>query len=401
MNDIEEIKKQLEFAKTNIDFPSLVNKSFLYINYPFCSNLCAYCIYKVHKYNTEQETLFFQDYNKEIDIYNDLCKNKFNNLHIGGGTPNLADPEKLLGPLKKLVDFNNINRFVFEMFPMKNMKEYLEELKKFNVTKIQLGVQTLNEGILKTENRPLTKERILESLKALSESGIIWSVDLIYGFKEEFNRDTIKELQEILKFNPEGIHTYAIVGSEENNYYGNKNNSGRTKTENQDLKAAHEYLAKTGYTLIKDEWCKGKNINHAEKTFCYDKRTGNYSHYFGIGPKACTFTRFFEYENVKDIKSYNNILTHNTLPISEGSLFLENHQYLLSLFYKLIEASGRFHLNKILNSQDYSKKEKNKLKETIEILIQNNIQMKNEQGILIIAPSDYTKALKIISDNLE
>ena len=408
MKDIEDntrkIKERFHFLKNKVNFETLVDDDiFLYVNFPFCSNLCDFCIYKIQIYDKEECNKFLESYNKEIEIYSKLIKNKkFKNVHIGGGTPNLISPELLIGPLGKLVDFDNINRFVVEVFPRHDLSEYLEILRKYNVTKIQMGVQTLNKDILAQEGRKVTKDLILSCLDILNKSGYIWSVDLVYGFKceEKFNRDYVIELNETLKFNPYGIHPYPMISEENNNHYDikKKDSLNRHKKVIDKVKIVYAVLKKAGYDLVKDEWCVHENINHAKKTFCYDAKTGFYSNYIGIGPKASTFTRFFEYQNLKDIVKYGFYLDKGILPIDEFEDFVESDFYPISLIDKEIEYSSKIDINKFIKTANLSKNEVKKISALIRYFIHKRLKFKLEKGMLTIPNTHYSVGLKLIDE---
>ena len=46
----------------------LGDDAFLYVNYPFCSKLCGFCIYKLHRYSDAASTRFLSDLEMEFDI---------------------------------------------------------------------------------------------------------------------------------------------------------------------------------------------------------------------------------------------------------------------------------------------------------------------------------------------
>ncbi len=207
MNNFRKIEKITKAIKNGVK--NLTEDSFLYVHYPFCLNFCHFCLYKIHRYDKVMSDKFLKCYKREISLYAEALSGfKFRNIHIGGGTPSLVSPKLLTSPLNKLVNFKNLERFVMEVFPRDDLADYLKELKRYNVSKIQLGIQTLNEKILKNENRLVSKKTILNSLKILSKSNLIWSVDLIYGFKNEdiLGRDYVSELETILNFSPGGFH---------------------------------------------------------------------------------------------------------------------------------------------------------------------------------------------------
>lgn len=374
----------------------------LYLNYPFCLNFCNFCIYKVHRYNQKDSDEFLKYYNKEISLYAKFFNDfKFKNIHIGGGTPNLAPPELLIKPLMKLADYNNLDRFIIEVFPRDDFGKYLEKLKKFNVTKIQLGVQTLNEKILYQENRKVSKKIILDCLDVLSKSDFIWSVDLMYGFKNEdiFQRDYISELDTIIDFMPKGIHLYKLRMQKTNDYYKEAEYlyaENEIYEKNIKLLSIKKKLFQCGYNEIYDEWCLGDNIEHAKISVCYNDYSGAFPDILGIGLMAKSHLRCGLIVNFKDFKTYKYLLNKDIFPIRFFHNFRKTNIYPVLNIYTGIKRIGKFDLGKFLSKSLLSEAEKNEINSLLIFLKDSRIKYKHHSGYLSIPKSQFSKCLYLI-----
>lgn len=327
--------------------------SFLYLNYPFCVNKCKFCSYRIHDYQVRASETYLKYINYEIDLIAQNINNfKFKNVHIGGGTPNLVSPDLLIKPLEKLVDFKNIDRFIVEIAPQSKeiMKKYIESLKKYDVTKIQLGVQTLNEKILKKERRCATKKMILDTFEVLNASKIIWSIDLMYGLSGDLDgeRDFISELEEILEYKPFGAHIYYLRSEKENNFY---NNNGPTISNYYGIFdekihfALENIFQKNHYKFIADEWCRGDNLKHALRTFCYNDKNKLLSEFLGIGLGSITMNSTNEYQNTKNLDDYIRQLDENKIPIFSFIDFKKNNFKAVMEFYFRIKSSQNLNID--------------------------------------------------------
>jgi len=381
------------------ELKNIEEDTILYINYPFCQNFCNFCIYKVHCYDQNNSNEFLKYYNKEILLYAKILKGfKFKNIHIGGGTPNLVSPESLIKPLMKLVNFNNLERFIIEIFPCDNFESYLKKLKKYNVTKVQLGVQTLNEKILKQENRKVSKKTILNCLKILSKSDLIWSVDLIYGFENEsyYCNNRIAELKDILTFRPHGVHFYKLRAQETNDYYGKANYGYSIYEKKIDLSYFENILIKEGYKKVYDEWCLEKNIEHSQITVCYNGYSKAFPDILGLGLMAKSHFRFGLAINFKDLKIYKHLLNMNVIPIRTFHNFKKTNIYPIFNIYTGIKRLSKFNLGSFLDNAFLTKTEKNELNTFFDFLRNNRIEYKYKDKNLTIPKSQFSRCLYLL-----
>jgi oxygen-independent coproporphyrinogen-3 oxidase len=382
--------------------------AFLYVHYPFCANRCRYCIYYLDNFSGEKSDDYLKLYNKEILLYAKILSDyKFKNIHIGGGTPNLVSPEALIKPLSKLVNFERLEHFTIEAFPADDFKEYLEKLKKYNVKKINLGIQTIDKKILESERRIVPIRTLLRCLKILSKSNLLWSTDLIYGFNEEDNssRDYSTELKTILDYNPTGFHLYFIRPKETNyNHYKYRNRYKNQRLNSQKIIRIFDVvniLNKNGYKEISDEWCLGANQDYAKKTVCYDAKTGVSPDVLGIGLGAVSHRRFLQYKNVKNLQKYKFLLNHDKFPIAYFNDLQKTNLYPIINIFSGIKTSQMFDYKKFLSSVSLSKQEKREINSLFDYLKRNKIEYGDKDGKIIISQSQYSQCLYKINEYIQ
>ena len=392
MLNIKEIKDNQGFSEIiRSKLSGLRADTILYVNYPYCTNFCRFCIYKIQKHTKQKQDIFLRYLSKEINLYKKYIGNfQFKNLHIGGGTPNLCNPKLLIEPLQDLVELDKLERFVMEIFPSENLTKYLEQLAPYKVKKIQLGVQTLNDNILKAENREVSSKTILDNMKILSKSQYAWSVDLIYGFDKEkkFGRNYKEELKRILKYEPDGIHFYELAFSYKNNHYGKKFiNKKYRYIKNTALSECEQIVKINAYNLIYDEWCRTQaNKKYAKKTVCYNEDTEAFPHILGLGLGANSFFRFSTYSNTKELNIYKYFLDNNLFPLQVYFDHLKNYSYPILNVYMAIKRKGIFNYKKFVananlntleitqldNLYKYLKRYKLKITDNKEIVLTKN-----------------------------
>ena len=123
----------------------------LYIHIPFCDHICIYCdFYKMLAVEEEKEKYF-----KYLIFELDMKKSYLSNLetiYIGGGTPSSINTEILsdfFEDLSRYIDLNKIKEFTFECNPRDVSQDLIDLFKKYNVNRISLGVQSLDNDKLK------------------------------------------------------------------------------------------------------------------------------------------------------------------------------------------------------------------------------------------------------------
>ena len=167
----------------------------IYIHIPFCKSICSYCDFCKFFYDEKRVDEYLISLEKEIkkNYKNDLVKT----IYIGGGTPTSLS----LNQLDKLLSITNVFNNDLEEFTIETNIDLsidkIKLLKKYNINRVSIGVQTINNKHLKFLNRNHTKEDIINLVKNLKSNGIDnINIDLMYGFQNQ----TLKELEEDLNF---------------------------------------------------------------------------------------------------------------------------------------------------------------------------------------------------------
>ncbi len=198
----------------------------LYIHIPYCNNICTYCDFfkRIEKDKTKVNN-YIKSLISEIDKYKTYF-DKINTIYIGGGTPSSLELNTvmiLLEYLNNSVLMSNVDEFTIECNPEDITTELLEIFSKYNVNRISLGVQSLNENVLKNMNRAHTKEDIYNSITTINKSKIDnISVDLIYDYPNQTEEEVLDSISQLIKLNIKHISLYAL-SLENKSMLSNKN----------------------------------------------------------------------------------------------------------------------------------------------------------------------------------
>jgi oxygen-independent coproporphyrinogen-3 oxidase len=161
----------------------------LYVHIPFCHSICSYCDFVRFVKNDEVVDTYTDKVIKEIKT---KCRNhKFKTIYVGGGTPNSLNEKQLralLGTLNKYLDKDY--EFTIECNPEYLTIQQSHILKANKVNRASIGVQTVNNTLLRKFHRQHTLNDVKRAITNLRKVGINnISLDFIYGFNELSNGD--------------------------------------------------------------------------------------------------------------------------------------------------------------------------------------------------------------------
>lgn len=184
----------------------------LYVHIPFCSGKCGYCDFVslsgragfIPRYLAALEAearLFHLDRNPET-------------LYIGGGTPSQLTAEQiseLFARVRRAYPEARFSEVTFEANPESVDEEKLRVLCCAGVTRLSLGFQSLDAGVLKAAGRRHTPEDSLRAFRLARESGD-WSVsvDLICGLPGQTREGFREDLDSVLKLGPDHLSLYGL-----------------------------------------------------------------------------------------------------------------------------------------------------------------------------------------------
>ena len=144
----------------------------LYIHIPFCKTLCSYCDFPKIIAKEENHINYISKLLEEIDSYNNELNN-ISSVYFGGGTPNsisLSLLEKVFIRVKNILASSSENSI--ELNPELITDELCDLLLKYNINRVSIGVQTINQKEIKLLNRHHSKELVIEKIELLRKKNI-------------------------------------------------------------------------------------------------------------------------------------------------------------------------------------------------------------------------------------
>jgi len=276
----------------------------LYIHIPFCKQKCLYCDFPSYSGKERFMDGYIDALNKEI-----LQKAKkyiINSIFIGGGTPsylNDSSLQNLLATLNKLSLRENAE-FTVECNPGTLNKNNLEIMKKYNVNRISMGLQSTKDSTLKEIGRIHSYEEFKNNYFLARTCGFDnINVDLMFGLPNQTYEIWIESLEEVAKLKPDHISAYSLIVEEGTFFYElyeqDKLNLPEEENERLMYLSTKECLNKYGYHQYEIS-----NFSKTDKECFHNKVYWKCNEYLGLGVSASSFIEKKRIKNIDSIEEY-------------------------------------------------------------------------------------------------
>ncbi|MGN0199598.1 MAG: radical SAM family heme chaperone HemW [Candidatus Cryptobacteroides sp.] len=170
----------------------------VYLHVPFCRSFCTYCGFYSETCSKSRQSELFNEYADAVlteaeERKEEIRSNPLRTLYIGGGTPSVLPPDvlrRVVQGIRRVQGDTPLREFTIEVNPediVEKGDEYLAGLLDLGITRISMGIQSFDDGILRWMNRRHDSARArkaysmirLAAERAGKEIGV--SIDLIFG----------------------------------------------------------------------------------------------------------------------------------------------------------------------------------------------------------------------------
>ncbi|WP_041749183.1 radical SAM family heme chaperone HemW [Buchnera aphidicola] len=257
----------------------------LYIHIPWCIKKCPYCDFHSYK---KSKKIFEKKYIKNLfqDFKNDkkkISKRKILSVFIGGGTPSLLKLSSIkyfIKKIKKKIIKSKKTEITIEINPDTINSNQLIKYYNFGINRTSIGVQTLNNNLLKKIERTHNKKKTIKLIKSTNKiKNRNLNIDIIYGLPEQSIQDSLNDLKIIINFKPEHISWYLLDIEPNTPFYTKNIKLPSLKKTRKMQKLGKELLIKSGYQQYEIS-----SFARKKKYRCiHNLNYWNFGDYIGIG----------------------------------------------------------------------------------------------------------------------
>lgn len=202
--------------------PQVSREYDLFVDVPFCKTICGFCPFNVYPYERGLAREYLEAIAaeiREIKRRHDFSGKTVRTVWIGGGTPAILE-ESLLAELLDLVadsfDLSGTTELTVEVKPdMSNLTgAKIAMLKGRGVRRISMGVQSTDQGQLRTLGRGHTGQEALDVARFIKEAGFALNIDMMYRLPGQSVSAMAEDIEAIAALRLDHVSWFPYVAHE-------------------------------------------------------------------------------------------------------------------------------------------------------------------------------------------
>jgi len=289
-----------------------------YLHVPFCVQRCGYCSFNTAPLDDAAMPRYLTALHRELDLLGALAwvpRVRIATVFLGGGTPSLLAPDAVRAILERLsARFTLMHdaEVTIECNPESLTRSKLEAYRAAGVTRVSLGIQALDDTLLRRLGRLHDTRGAQAAFAAVREAGFTnVSVDLMYGLPGLDATGLARTVRTVLDWEPEHLSAYALTLDA-----GSRWASGGVTDLPADDAVIQQYweLARAAAEHGFEHY---EISNYARPGFRarHNMVYWRAEEYLAAGPGACGFVGHVRYSNVQATARWGETLQTGGLPI--------------------------------------------------------------------------------------
>ncbi len=305
----------------------------LYIHIPFCEEMCPFCSFLRVKFDPSLASAYFDALKKEIDAYYNLGYS-FSSVYVGGGTPTIV-PDKLADIVLYARSLWPISQVSVETNPSHLAGDILGVLKDIGTNRLSVGVQSFDDGILRSVQRYDkygSGRQIRERLSSVVGMFDTLNVDMIFNFPNQTAEMLVTDVKIIKEIQADQVTWYPLIIS---------------KSRKQEMVRSCGKMNPRGerrlYDMLTEELADTYN---AESVWCFSNRQGlideypiSHDDYAGLGAGSMGYVNGTLYFNTFSIPEYIRMIEEDKFPVLAIRRFSPVERMRFGLLLKLLTGS--------------------------------------------------------------
>ena len=191
----------------------------IYLHIPFCASRCSYCDFFSTLKLGESGARYVGAVLAEAAIRRaELRDEPVRTVYLGGGTPSQLPANlmsRLIGGLRDVIDLSGVEEFTVEANPDDVTPEWCAAMVSLGVNRVSMGVQSLEDDILRLIGRRHTAQQAADAVRNLRAAGIgNVSIDLIYGLPGQTVASWTDTVDRAIAQRPQHLSAYGLTYEE-------------------------------------------------------------------------------------------------------------------------------------------------------------------------------------------
>lgn len=279
----------------------------LYIHIPFCSQKCFYCSFVVSVGQAQRIDSYLDCLEMEAKRHE---RTEVQSVYIGGGTPTLMNNDqlrKLFDIISKYFRVSSGAEWTIESNPEGIEHSKLTLLKQKGITRISLGVQSLNDRYLKYLGRNHDASTAIKAFQLIRECGFgNVNVDLMFAFPDQTIAELKKDVDAVIQLNGDHLSLYTLTIEEPSRFFVQNIQLRDDHDQAQQYEMVCHMLDAAGF-----EQYEVSNFARVMKMSQHNLHYWKGGEYIGLGIGAHSYINAKRSWNVSRLKDYISRMKNN------------------------------------------------------------------------------------------
>lgn len=298
----------------------------LYIHWPFCPYKCHFCPFVALASHDHFMPEYHAALKAEIVAFTAESRETIRTIYFGGGTPSTYPEDLLLdmsGILEKSFALVPDVEVTLEVNPGTVTREKLLAWQKAGINRLSVGVQSLNDQVLKNLNRHQAARDVYQFLELAAPLFENISVDLILGLPGIADAEWQRYLTEIVQWPIKHLSMYFLTVHENTPLYFGVQQKKFDLPADERVVQLYEWsvkeVEKYGFEQYEISNFARPGFRSRHNSVYWQRKP-----YKGFGLGACSFDGSNRFQNEKNLLTYlKKAQSGNDLGISAETLSTE------------------------------------------------------------------------------
>jgi oxygen-independent coproporphyrinogen-3 oxidase len=217
--------------------PAFAGPAGVYVHFPFCAARCTYCDFPTVAGRDSEIEDYLEALDREIEGGQPDLPAAVDTIYLGGGTPSRMSADqvhRVIRALRRRFDLHDGAEVTLEGNPESLTRERLGGYREAGVTRVSVGIQSLDDGVLRDTRRPHDAAGGLAAVARARACGFTEiNVDLIAGLPGEALGIWSESVRTMLDSEPSHVSVY-LLETDKHTPLSRAVRSGRTRAASED-----------------------------------------------------------------------------------------------------------------------------------------------------------------------
>lgn len=189
------------------------NNISIFIPHTGCPHMCSFC--NQHTISGTQKAPSPEEVKRICEqAYNEIPEKSDSEIAFFGGSFTAVPREYMLELLESVQEFTGEKGFKgirISTRPDCINTEILDILKKYHVTSIELGAQSMSNKVLEANERGHTAEDVFKASELIRQYGFELGLQMMIGLYQSNGNDEYDTMNKIIEIHPDTVRIYPVV----------------------------------------------------------------------------------------------------------------------------------------------------------------------------------------------